>query len=664
MPTLSCTWTGRGARACVPLLAALTLGCRAELKPTTLSPAASPVILISVDTLRSDRLPAYGYEGIETPHIDGLAADSVLFESVYSQYPLTLPSHASIFTGLLPPALGVRNNKGYFLAERFETLAERLGAAGHRTAGFVSSMVLRSQTGIAQGFDHFEGPGGEPTPDVPPIFAQERGDAAVARAVAWLDELDAQGSFFLFLHLFDPHTPYEAPEPFAGRYPDPYDAEVAYTDALVGMFLEELKERDLYDPSLIVFLSDHGEGLGDHVELEHGIFLYREVLQVPLLAKLPGQQRAGAREPRPAALIDVVPTILGLLGLSRADLPGCDLLGAGRRPRSRPIYSETFFGREQYGFAELRSAVEGGLHFIAAPRPELYDLREDPGERHNLLPTGAVPATLRAALDGVRPRTTSTMEITPAEEARLAALGYIGGPTRQGPAGTLPDPKDRIDEAMELWSLKDRIGKSDTLAPELRALELMAELGVRREDLSQAVANNLVEARRPRRALEALGPFSESRDPATQLTLGEIAAALGRLDEARTRFEKVLALDGANATAYRNMGILLLATDDPGAARSWLERAVKLDPESAEAWNGLGVVRARVREMGGAIEAWRRAVKLDPQLSDAWFNLAVLLRDTGDRRGSALALRRYVPLVEGAERRKGEALLEALARAP
>ena len=651
----------RRTPACVLLLSGLAGGCGQAASLEIGSAAGSPVVLISIDTLRSDRLPAYGYHGIETPSIDALAADSVLFEAVYSHYPVTLPSHASIFTGLLPPEHGVRNNKSYFLEDRFETLAERLKKAGYRTGAFVSSMVLRRQTGIAQGFDRYEEPTGKPAGRPWRVFAQDRGDVALGKALGWLAEAKGPEPFFLFLHLFDPHTPYEAPEPFASRYPDPYDAEVAYTDELTGRLLKDLRARGLYDPSLIVFLSDHGEGLGDHVELEHGIFLYRESLQVPLLVKLPAQRQRGSRVRQPAALIDVAPSILGLLGLDRQGLSGHALLVSGPLPADRPIYSETSFGREQYGFADLRSVVGNDFHFIEAPRPELFDLAEDPGEQRNLLPERAVPAALREALAAVGPGIASTAEITPDEEARLAALGYLGGPAERGRSEELPDPKDRIHEAMELWSLKDKIGTTDSLVHELRAKELIEKLGVRREDFSRSIANNLLKAGRARLALDTLGSFSDSADPDTQLVLGEIALDLGRPAEARSRFEKALAVDGGSAVAHRDMGILFLSGGDPRQALPWLERAVALDAGSAEAWNGLGVARAWEKDVAGAMQAWRTAVRLDPGLADAWFNLALSLRDSGDRSGAIQALERYVPLVDGPDRAKAETLLRQLA---
>ena len=497
------------------------------------------------------------------------------------------------------------------------------------------------------------------------MFAQTRGDVAVTQARRWLDSSDGEERFFLFLHLFDPHTPYAAPEPYASQHGHPYDAEVAYTDYLIGVFLDFLEERGLYDRALIIFLSDHGEGLGDHVEEEHGIFLYRESLQVPLLMKLPAGQQAGQRVGGPAALADVAPTILSLLGLEREGLPGHSLLDPPRPQAERTIYSESVFGLEQYGWSELKSAIRGSMHYIQAPRPELYDLRADPGETRNLLPGKSVPDELVMAIAAVGEGRRSQRAISREEEERLAVLGYLGGPgrdTESAAAFERSDPKDHIHQAMELQSLTKQIGTTDSLGPEQRVIELLEELGIGREPMRRTIATNMLRAGHPRPALEAIQPFSDSQDVATQLTLGEIAVALGRLSEARSRFERVLRQDRDNAEAHSDMGILFLTQGRFGEARPWLERAVALDAGLTEAWNGLGVAQAQSGEPAGAIRAWRKAVALDPNLGDAWYNLAVALKRAGDRKGAVRALERYLPLVQGSEQARAQTLLRQLRR--
>jgi arylsulfatase A-like enzyme len=242
----------------------------------------APVVLVSIDTLRSDRLPAYGYTGVETPAIDAFRRDAILFERAYSHYPLTLPSHASILTGLLPGEHGVRDNVGYRLAsDELPYLPRELKAAGYATGAAVSAFVLQGALGLAESFDLYEDDI-EGKRDTPLGGLQRPGRETLEAALPWLERV-AGGPFFFFLHLYEPHSPYRPSEPHASRWRDPYDGEVAEADAIVGRLFAELTRRGLYDRAIIVLLSDHGEGLGDHGEEEHGIFLYREALAVPLL---------------------------------------------------------------------------------------------------------------------------------------------------------------------------------------------------------------------------------------------------------------------------------------------------------------------------------------------------------------------------------------------
>jgi arylsulfatase A-like enzyme/Flp pilus assembly protein TadD len=647
-------------RATVLLVAIASLAAAVACGPRPRGTAAGrPFVLISVDTLRSDHLPTYGYSRLQAPAFDALARDSIVFERAFSHYPLTLPSHASVFTGLLPPAHGVRNNKGYALADAHETLAERLRAAGYRTAGFVSSMVLRPDTGIAQGFDTYDAPGDQGRR----VFSQRRGDATIARAEAWLSGLRPGERFFLFLHLFDPHTPYDPPPPFDHGYPSAYDGEIGYTDAVLGRFLAALRERGLYDDTLIVLLSDHGEGLGDHVEREHGLLLHREALQVPLFVKLPGQARAGERIKTPAALSDVAATALGQLALTPTLGAGQDLLGPRPPAADRAIYGETWFTREQYGWSELRSVISGDGHYVDAPRPELYDWARDPAERENLAPRIAVPARFTDAVAALGRGTATTKAVSRDEEERLAALGYVGGPSASAAPpspGRGPDPKDHISQVVELWGAMEKIGKTDSLAPENEVKRLLGELGLRHEYLSRTIAYNMLRAGRPAAALDVLRPFADSREPATLETLGEVLLGLGRAAPARAAFERAIAVDPNDAAALRGLGMVSLSAGRPAEARPHLERAVAADASLADAWNALGVARAQTGDLPGAITAWRKTVEIDPEAGLAWFNLAVSLEKAGDRRGATAALEKYLPLARGGERAEAEAMLRRI----
>ncbi len=427
------------------LLALSSAACRDGSGAFRASPGA-PVVLVSIDTLRADRMPAWGYRAGSTPAIDRLAQDAVLFENAYAQVPLTLPSHASLLTGLLPADNGVRSNIGYKLdVTKQETLPQVLRGSGYSSLGAVSAYVLRRETGLAAGFDSYD--------DAIDVYEtatlgalQRPGSEAVDGALVWIDR-QAGHPFFAFVHLFEPHTPYEPPEPFRSRFADPYDGEIATADAQVGRLLDGLRQRGLYDRALVILLGDHGEGLGDHGEKEHGILLYRESLHVPLLVKLPQNQRRGERVANPAALVDIFPTVLSALGLpSRQGLAGVSLLDLGKRPElaDRRIFSETMYPRIHLGWSELRSLVDSRYQFLAGPDPELFDHRADPSERKNLRDSERREfSRRRTELEAMPLRLETPAPADPEEAARLAALGYLGSmaPDRAGPR---PDPKAHI----------------------------------------------------------------------------------------------------------------------------------------------------------------------------------------------------------------------------
>jgi arylsulfatase A-like enzyme/tetratricopeptide (TPR) repeat protein len=432
-------------------LAILFSGCRQ--KPTVF-PRAS-LVFISIDTLRADHLPAYGYRKVKTPAIDALRKDAVLFENAYSHVPLTLPSHVTVFTGCLPAANGVHDNLGNTLHKRVATLPETLKGAGYDTGGAVSAIVLTGSTGMARGFDFYDD-AVEPTkPNQVLGRVQRAGGETAASLETWIAERSAR-PFFAFLHLYEPHTPYEAPEPFRSRTSDPYDGEVEASDAVVGGFLDFLKANGLYDGSLIVLFSDHGEGLGDHGEDEHGVLLYREVLHIPLLVKLPGSSRAGTSVAAPVGLTDLFPTALAALGLPSPEVPPgplslLSLTDEARAASGRSVFSETFFPRLHLGWSDLASLIDGRSHYIEGPRPEFFDLTTDPHEKTNLIEE-KTPAfrALKLEMGKLDRRFTRPGAVDADQAAKLATLGYVGSAAIA--TGPLPDPKDRIGVVREIKS--------------------------------------------------------------------------------------------------------------------------------------------------------------------------------------------------------------------
>jgi arylsulfatase A-like enzyme len=327
----------------------------------TVAPEDLNIILITLDTLRSDRLSCYGSEHVDTPNIDALAREGVRFTNAASTVPFTLPAHSSMMTGTYPPYHGVRENVGAVLGDELPTLAERLGDGGWATAAFVSSFVLDGRWGIDRGFDHYHDNFDLEEFDTPNMSAVQRtGDETVAEAVRWLDQRPAEQPFFLWLHLYDPHEPYTPPEPYNSRYPDrPYDGEVAFTDSLIGDFRQALDERDLLERSLVILTSDHGEGLGDHGEMYHGYYIYESTIHVALIMRPPLTANAGRVVDAPVSHVDLMPTVLNAVALpypevvhGRSLVP---LMLGAQESRQRGVYSESMYPLLHYGWAPLRS---------------------------------------------------------------------------------------------------------------------------------------------------------------------------------------------------------------------------------------------------------------------------------------------------------------------
>ncbi|MFZ2492550.1 MAG: sulfatase-like hydrolase/transferase, partial [Thermoanaerobaculia bacterium] len=567
----------QAARIVLALALVFLAACSRETAETAGTGAypGAPVIIISIDTLRADRLPAYGYGGVKTPHIDALRKDGVLFTAAYSHVPLTLPSHVSLFAGTLPARNGVRDNIGYRFSPSGPTLPGTLKKNGYATGAAVSAYVLRGETGLGSLFDSYDDTI-EFVPGAELGAIQRSGSATVAAATRWIGQR-GPAPFFYFLHLFEPHTPYAPPERFATSTSNPYDGEIAYVDAILGELLNQLKASGVYDRSLIVLLSDHGEGLGDHGEEEHGIFLYREALHVPLIVKLPGSDSAGATIETPAGLTDVFPTIMSLTGQAVPEgIDGVALLGphAVRRP-DRRIFAETLYPRLHLGWSDLRSLVDGAHHYIDAPRAELYSVRNDIAEKRNIVADERrVAAAFRKALE-THPRTITAPSAASAEEvAKLKALGYVSAPAAES-GGPLPDPKDGIAHYRLYLSANVALADGNSAA----AIEKLAEV----LRLSPQFTDAAIALARAYEASDSYELAAETyrglltRNPALgeQVALGAGTAFLnaGRLDEARAHAE--LALTSNPPGAHLLLGRIVLAGGDPAGARRHAAEAAK-----------------------------------------------------------------------------------------
>jgi len=564
------------------------------------------VVFISIDTLRADRLPLYGSTRTRTPNIDRLAGDGVVFENAYSHSPQTLPSHTSILSGELPFEHGVRDNIGFDvkLGQRF--LQHYLKEAGFVTGGFVSAYVLRAQTGFSQGFDTFDDKLPPVSPEEPLGQVQRGGEQTIAAAMKWIDDQapeagsrkpraasrEPRAGFFLFTHIYEPHTPYAPPARFAK--PDPYDGEVEYADEIVGKLLDHLRTKGLYDQALIVLFADHGEGLGDHGEDEHGIFLYRETTHVPLVIKLPGSRSAGRRVATPVQHIDLVPTVLDLLrtGSSRPALPertelrGRSLLplleGTGDIPPAN-IYSEALSPRYHFGWSELYALSDDRYRFIRAPKDELYDLAQDAKELKSIAEDRPqVRSAMRGALQQMiaGSRVSAPSAVSASDREKLAALGYVGtqsGPSAELPGDRLPDPKDRI-EVLRMYRQAMRLaneGKFGEAVTSFRRL-LADDPGMGDVSLQLAETYN-----RQGQTENALASYKQviARDPKNPAALTGATAALlrlGRVDEARAHAE--LPQRQAPAIAHEMLARIAVHQHDENAARRHAELAQQADP--------------------------------------------------------------------------------------
>ncbi len=673
--------SGRAA-ALLPLVA-VSWACGGS-SDSPLAVSRPPLVLVSIDTLRADRLPAYGYAGVETPAIDRLAADGEVFESAWTHMPLTLPAHASMLTGLLPPAHGVRDNMGYRLdGAGLPWLPRLLAGAGYATGAAVSAFVLRGETGMAEGFDLYEdridyraglGPEG----------LQRAGPATLTAVLPWLESV-AGRPFFLFLHLYEPHAPYRPPEPWASRYASPYDGEIAAADRVVGDLLAALDRLGLYEQAAIVVTSDHGEGLGDHGEEEHGIFLYRESLQVPLVVKWPGNRGAGWRTPAVAGLIDLVPTLAALAGAELpAGLPGrplFDLPAAGGAERR--LYAESYYPRLYFGWSELVSMVDGRFQYIESPEPELYDLERDPGQRRNLLPaeTGAA-APLRRELAAVERRFSPPAAVDAETRRRLEALGYLGG-ARSAAAGPAPAPASqihllgRLQEAVRAAEAGRHREAAAALQEILaanpgmviaweQAARSLRQSGQLREALAAYRKAIELSAGTPHLSLEAarvaalLGDYPEAAelaraaldwDPlAPRLLLAQLALAARDLEEAERQAQAALAAGGEEPEALVLLAQVDLARGRPAAGLERIERAEAADGEGGGEASGpprdlylvKGNLLAQLERLPEAERALRRQVELFPADARAYGRLALLYAYTGETAAAVEVLRSLV----------------------
>lgn len=672
----------RSARAAVffglTLLPCVATGCRAD------QPRLAPrhLVLVTIDTLRADRLGIYGNRQVETPHLDRVAREGAMASAATAHVPLTRPSHVTLFTGRLPTETGVRDNVSPAVGSDVPLLAEVLTKSGFRSGGFVSSVVLDASSGLDRGFDtysaRFEGHAAEAQ------FLstlQRKGDVTIDEAIVWLEGARHTNGpmprLFLWTHLYDPHVPYDPPEPYATRYAGrPYDGEVAFSDALVGRLDEALSRLGLRDDTLLVVTSDHGEGLGEHGETLHGFFTYETTLRIPFVARGTGIP-AGTRVESTVRLVDLFPTVLDLLGVpapTNARFSGMSLAPALRdgKPLAEPTtYAESLVPLLHFGWSDLRVVREGRWKYIQAPRPELYDLATDPGERSNLVVAqSSRAATMRSALgrfldEERKARATAGAGSLPVDLVeKLGALGYVGGAGRAVTASPGVDPKDKVEDfrtasdsirqGLLLFHEKDYRGSVARFEAVLRQgisnFEVqfylargLSALGRSREAAShfaesarrlpahaaawEGLAESLVASGDPEGGHAALrrGQAALPKDAGLRQAEGRLLWGLGRKPEARAAYEASLRLAPKSAATHAQLGELLREMGLIDEAIQRQREAVELEPGTAADWNSLGMTLGGNGRMAEAEKAFREAWRLDDTDHRCAYNLGLIL---------------------------------------
>jgi arylsulfatase A-like enzyme/tetratricopeptide (TPR) repeat protein len=620
----------RNSRRRVALgVAACLLGGAVALLQVRGCPRGHPpnVLVITIDTLRADHLGCYGFAAARTPHIDRLAAEGVRCADAISAAPITMPSHSSIFTGLFPPAHGVRDNGAFALGDENVTLAERLKARGYATQAFVSAIVLSRRYNLNQGFDGYHDDLW--AEDQPKLFMiRDRPAARTAElAASWLGrwaKSSPRQPFFLWVHFFDPHQPYAASLEDRKGAASPYDAEIVSADRGVGRLLDALREADVLDDTLVVLTADHGESLGEHQEKTHALFVYDATVHVPLILRYPAKLPGGRVYPGPVRSVDIVPTALALLGLPGGqETQGQSLLREFRgeaSPLDLPQYSESLLAELGFGMAPLHAVRLGGYKLIRAPRPELYDLRADPHELRNIY--GAEKgraARMELELDHLLEGSTRLARqvkenpMTRESEEALRALGYLSSGVDRKSMGGM-DPKDgirfynRLEEARhfaqrERWAEAERIlrGILDEIPAHLSARNTLAFCLLRENRLDEA-----------QKECEA----SLAQDP-TQFRilgmLGGIALARGDLDEADRRFRTALDQAHTFVEAMVNLGFIRLLRGDEAGAREWYDKAVAADPKLPLVHRRLGDLYYERHDYASALVYYRHGLEILPR---------------------------------------------------
>ena len=590
-------------------LCVVAAGVVLSVPSSALAPRTN-LLLVTLDTVRADHLGSYGFKAAQTPVLDRVAREGVRFADATTHAPITGPAHAGILTGRYPAHYGIRDNAATPVPPEALTLAEVLKNAGYRTGAFVGAFILDRAYGFDQGFEVFDAEfkGFDPRAR---LNAERPASAVVERAAAWLKSLPQGQPFFTWIHLYDAHSPYTPPPPLDKTFKDrPYDGEIAAVDQAIGSVISVLEQRGLLDRTLVAAIGDHGEGLGDHGEDAHGVFLYDSVLRIPWVMRLPVRERAGTVVNEQVRAIDLMPTVLEVLGVSSpAGIDGTSVAGViGGRPRQEvaPAYAETFYPKVHYGWSELRAVRVGDWKFIEAPRPELYSLRNDPAETSNVVDRqGALAGRLVVELTGIASGWSQAPERQapmPDKETleRLKSLGYVGFTAPSASAGRGPDPKDMIAKLAAFSTLM--VGATADMR------------GGRRE----AAAAKL------RKAL-AINPRAYD----VHVTLGDVYLELKQYEKALGEYEAAAILNPASADPLIGAVSVLLAQGKFDLAAGRIAEAERLEPRSSEVSFAKGKASEQTGRRQEAVVLYQEAVRRNPADSRPRVRLANLAIQLG-----------------------------------
>jgi len=580
-----------------------------ENRPTT------PVILISIDTLRADHLSCYGYQKIRTPHLDSFGTQGTIFWNAGSPVPMTLPAHTSLLTSTYPFVHGVEENGGE-VPRGAVTLAGVLQSHGYGTAAFIGGYVLDAQFGLDRGFDSYDSPFHiHPQPGQEPLDLKRPAESVLHATALWLEK-HADQPFFVFVHLYDLHQPYER-RPLPGL--SAYDTELSHLNEAIGQFWTFLETQGLVRKALIIVTSDHGESLGEHGEKTHGYFIYQSTLWVPLIVHWPvGVKGQRARIDTPASLIDVAPTILQFLGVPQPpEFQGRSLLATDRTAADEEVYSESLYARNHLGCSALRSLRLGRYKYIEKRNPELYDLTSDPRELRNLYQEQRpVALDLQRRLSSLMGRYEAQH---PAQKpasaevmARLRSLGYLGSAAPQN-ASLAPDPKDRLGEYLR-YGDAIRFASTGHVPEAIRAFQ-----DVLKQDGSNLLSHfylavcyyrlhRIEEAVKELNTTLTIAPvYSQAEE-----LLGTIWLQEKDYAKARQQFAHLLTIAPGDYGAHYNLGILAIRDGQWADAARELSAAVEADPASAPTREALGSVYLQLGDLGHAQLEFARAIELDP----------------------------------------------------